>query len=323
LIRENVRNGDVLMTDVGNPPNTGEGPSRMAEGIALQRFAESNLPEDERIFCDPYAVRFLDPAMLAWAKDHPAEAKALAEEWEQKMPGWGNSIRARVRYFDDSVKWEAGAGLEQLVILGAGYDTRAYRLEGLRNLKVFEVDRPETLAVKRRILGEIFTTRPDHVVYVPARLGADSLGAELSRAGYSKDKKTLFLLEGLVMYMPRDAVAGLLAFIRANSLPGSSVLFDCVPDFMISGTVDREGSGNIRNYTRAVGEPLRFGLPEGEAAAFLAGLGFDDVHVVTAKDFRRLYFTGKNAARPVSGLLSLVSGIVPGPALSGRLGVLP
>ena len=63
------------MTDPGNPHNTRNGPSRMAEGIALQRFAESRLPEDERIFCDPYAIHFIDPVMLTWAKEHPAEAQ--------------------------------------------------------------------------------------------------------------------------------------------------------------------------------------------------------------------------------------------------------
>jgi len=308
------------MNDTGNPRNTENSPSRMAQGIALQRFAESSLPEDQRIFSDPYAIRFLDPVMLARAKDHPVQAKALADEWEQKMPGWGNSIRARVRYFDDMVKWEAGAGLGQLVILGAGYDTRAYRLEGLKGLNVYEVDRPETLRAKTGIIAEIFGSLPGHVAYVPANLGADCLRAELSRAGYSSEKKTLFLLEGLVMYMTRDAVVDLLAFIRQNSRPGSSVIFDCVPDFMISGAIDRQGSGNIRNYTQSVGEPLRFGLPEGEAGSFLEEQGYRDVTVITGEDFKRLFFSGKNAGRPVSGLMTLVSGIVPGPASPGRAG---
>ena len=311
------------MTDTGNPHNAKSGPSRMAEGIALQRFAESSLPEDERIFCDPYAIRFLDPVMLAWAKEHPTEAQALAAEWEQKMPGWGNAIRARVRYFDDLVNREAGAGLEQLVILGAGYDTRAYRLGGFNELKVYEVDRPETLAVKTGIITKIFGSLPGHVAYVPANLGADCLNADLSRAGYSEQKKTLFLLEGLVMYMSRDAVVDLLAVIRKHSRPGSRVIFDCVPDFMISGAIDREGSGNIRNYTQAIGEPLCFGLPEGKAGSFLAKQGFCEVEIITGEDFKRLYFSGKNAGRPVSCLMSLVSGIVPGPASPDRAGGQP
>jgi len=302
------------MTDTGNPRKTGIGASKMAEGIALHRFSESRLPEDERIFCDPYAVHFIDPDLLGWAASHPSEAKALADEWEQKMPGWGNAIRARVRYFDDMVKWEAGAGLGQLVILGAGYDTRAYRLCGLKNLNVYEVDRPETLRVKTGIITKIFGSLPGQVAYVPVNLGAGNLKEELFRAGYSPQKKTLFLLEGLVMYMPRESVEDLLAFIRLHSLPGSGVIFDCIPDFVVSGTPEREGSGAIRKYTQAMGEPLRFGLLEGEAGSFLANQGFSDVTVITGDDFRRLYFTGKNAARPVSGLMSLVSGRVPDPA---------
>jgi methyltransferase (TIGR00027 family) len=301
------------MTDNGNKTKTKGGPSKMAEGIALQRFIESKLPEDEQLFHDPYAVHFLDPGLPGWIASHPAEAHALTEEWEKKMPGWRNAIRARIRYFDDTAKWEAGAGLEQLVIPGAGYDTRAYRMDGLRKLNMFEIDRAETIKFKTGIVAKLFGSLPEHVAYIPADLNAENLKEDLFRAGYSSQKKTLFLLEGLVMYMPRDAVCELLVFIRENSLPGSRVLFDCLPEFMVDGTIDREGSGFIRNYTHVIGEPFRFGLPEGTAGSFLAQQGFDDISVLTGEDFRRLYFTGQQENQTVSGLMSVVYGRVPDP----------
>jgi methyltransferase (TIGR00027 family) len=68
----------------------------------------------------------------------------MREHYECLFPGLGNSIRARVRYFDDFVKAAVAEGLEQLVILGAGYDTRAYRIDGLCKIKVFEVDHVHT-----------------------------------------------------------------------------------------------------------------------------------------------------------------------------------
>ncbi len=129
--------------------NPAGGPSRIAEGITLQRLAESMLPEDVRIFNDPYAVRFIDPAKLAWVKDHPVETQAMVEAIEKAMPGWSNSIRARVRYFDDVVQNAAGKGFSQIVILGAGYDTRAYRIPTLQGVvRVFEIDRLATLEKK-------------------------------------------------------------------------------------------------------------------------------------------------------------------------------
>lgn len=293
--------------------DTRQGASRMAEGIALQRFAESRLPDDERILSDPYAMYFIDPNLLRWAASHPAEAKALAEDMEQKMPGWGNAIRARARYFDDVVNNEASRGLEQLVILGAGYDTRAYRLDRLRTLTVFEVDRPETQHVKTDTITKILGSLPPHVAFVPADLTEDNLGQQLARAGFSRTRRTLFVMEGLVMYMPRAAVERLLSCIVQNSGPGSSVLFDYIPDWVIEGTSNTEGAKNILEYTITVGEPIRSGFAEGEVVPFLERLGCVGVNVVTRDDFRRLYFHGKNAGRPVSSLMSVASASISPP----------
>ncbi|AKB29311.1 hypothetical protein MSSIT_2592 [Methanosarcina siciliae T4/M] len=113
----------------------------MAEGITLHRVDESNKSEEERIFYDPYAVHFVNPAILEYAAKYPEQAKAAVEQMERLFPGLGNSIRARVRYFDDFVRAAVDEELRQLVILGAGYDTRAYRIEGLKGkVRVFEVD---------------------------------------------------------------------------------------------------------------------------------------------------------------------------------------
>ncbi|WP_095643735.1 SAM-dependent methyltransferase [Methanosarcina spelaei] len=123
--------------------------SKMAELIALHRVAESRKSESERICYDPYAVYFVDPETLAFAASNPEKTKEMSEYYERLFPGLANSIRARVRYFDDFVKSSLDEGLEQLVILGAGYDTRAYRIEGLKGkVRIFEVDHPDTQSVK-------------------------------------------------------------------------------------------------------------------------------------------------------------------------------
>jgi methyltransferase (TIGR00027 family) len=278
----------------------------MAEGIALQRFAETILPEDVRIFSDPYAIRFLDPEKMVWAKEHKKETQALAEEIERKMPGWSNAIRGRIRFFDDIVQDAAGEGFFQLVILGAGYDTRAYRIGTVKDtMKVFEIDRPETMARKAGIVKTIFGQIPEHVAFVPLDMGEGDCWQDLIEAGWSRERKTLFLLEGLMMYLPRLAVEQLLAGIAHSTGVGSAVLFDFVPQSLADGSSDAEGGQNIRNWTIQIGEPILSGFAEGDVVPFLEGLGYYGVKVVPSRDFARAYFTGKNVGRKVSGLMSI------------------
>ncbi|MBP1927741.1 methyltransferase (TIGR00027 family) [Methanolinea mesophila] len=277
----------------------------------MQRFVESNLPEDERICYDPYAVHFIDPDLLLWARSHPDEIKAMAAAWEKKVPGWSNVIRTRVRYFDDMITAAARDGLEQLVILGAGYDTRAYRIGELTPSTVFEVDRPAMLHVKAGIIKKIFGSLPSHVTYVPTDLSAGDLEQVLSSAGCSVKKKTLFLLEGLVMYLPVEAIGNLFGCIRQHAGPGSIVLFDYIQGFVIDGTRNREDARTILDYTRALGEPFLSGFSEGEVVTFLAELGFTGTKILSGEDCRRMYFRGKRSGQPVSDLMVFVSAEVP------------
>jgi methyltransferase (TIGR00027 family) len=278
----------------------------MAEGIALHRVDESRKPEGERIFYDPYAIRFVDPATLAFAAGHPAEAKAMKEQMENLFPGLGNSIRARVRYFDDFVRQCLDEGMEQLVILGAGYDTRAYRIAGLENVKVFEVDHPVTQDVKTAKVREIFGSLPGHVTYVPVDFEVEKLADRLPECGYDRLKKTLFVLEGLVMYIPPAAVDETLSFVVHNSGKGSAIIFDYYPLSVLDGRAGQVGE-NIRNYVMQAGEPLQFGIEEGTAEAFLEQRGFTRIRNVTARDYKKAYYQGINENRPVCDLLCFVS----------------
>jgi methyltransferase (TIGR00027 family) len=278
------------------------GPSRMAEGIAIHRFVESAKPESERICYDPYAVRFLSPETMEAYKD-PVKAKALHERYERLFPGLGNSIRARVRYFDDFIKSAISKGLEQLIILGAGYDTRAYRIDGMKGkVTVFEVDHPETLQAKMGKTKEIFGSLPDHVVYVPVDFHVERLGQRLMECGYNKSLKTLFVMEGLVMYLPLEAVDDILAFVIGNSGKGSAILFDYFTDSVIKGTCD--AGRNMKEFAEKAGEPLRFGIKEGSIEVFLMERGFSKIQNVTSDDYKKAYFHGANESRAVCNLLS-------------------
>ncbi len=111
------------------------------------------------------------------------------------MPGSG--------YFDDVAGKAHGEGFTQMVVFGAGYDTRAYRINSLKeNIRIFEINRPETSGKKTAVLVDIFGHLPGHVAFVPYEIDEGNTWVDLESAGYSPEQKTLFVLEGLVMYLP-------------------------------------------------------------------------------------------------------------------------
>jgi methyltransferase (TIGR00027 family) len=288
-----------------------EGPSQMAEGIAMQRFAESSKGEDERICYDPYAIHFIRPEIIEFGKKHPEEAKELIENTERLFPGLSSSIMARVRYFDDFLKKSVKDGLEQLVILGAGYDTRAYRIEELKeNVNIFEMDHPNTQSFKIEKIKEIFGYIPENVIYVPVDFEKEKIGKKLIENGFIGSKKTLFILEGLVMYIPPESVAETFLFITENSVQGSTVIFDYYPQSVVDGTSKLEVGQNIRNHLIKIGEPLQFGIKEEEIENFLKEFGFSSIENVTSEDYKKAYFQGKNKKRDVCELLYFAHAVV-------------
>ncbi|VVB69710.1 Leucine carboxyl methyltransferase [uncultured archaeon] len=282
--------------------------SKTAEGIATLRFHESQRPEGERICYDPYAIHFISPEILEWIARNPDKAKARWEQRERILPGIDNSVIARVRYFDDFVKRSINEGLEQLVILGAGYDSRAYRIEGLAKIKVFEVDHPAMQAVKIEKIKKIFGCLPDHVTYNPADLERDDFGQKSLELGYSQSKKTLFLMEGLLYYLPPEIVNKILSFISKNSGEGSAIIFDYYPQSVVDGSCELEVGRNLYNQLAQYGEPLRFGINDVEK--FLANRGFSQIRNVTSEDYKRAYFHGINERRPVCSLLYFAHAVV-------------
>ncbi|MDD1693814.1 MAG: class I SAM-dependent methyltransferase, partial [Methanoregula sp.] len=267
-------------------------------------------PEDERICYDPYAIHFISKEVLEFSTGNPEKYRAFLAQSERLVPGARNSIIARVRYFDDIVKSSIGDGLEQLVILGAGYDTRAYRIEGLKNVRVFEVDQPVTQKIKVEKIEEISGSLPGHVTYVSVDIGVDELDRRLLESGYDRSLKTLFVMEGLIYYLPPGTVDEMLSFIAHNSGRSSAIVFDYIPESVVDGTCELEAGKNWQRGVTDVGEPFLFGIKEGEIETFLTQRGFSKIRNVTSKDYKKIYFFGKNEGREVNSLLSFAYAVV-------------
>jgi methyltransferase (TIGR00027 family) len=120
----------------------------------------------------------------------------------------------------------------QLVILGAGNDMRAERLPFFKNARVFEVDLPDKMATKEAILKEAFGKTPEHVAYIGADVGKPGFMHMLNRQGFDSNKKTTFLLQGLIYYMKPEEVDNLFDELAKYVIPGDTLLFDQVSEDM-------------------------------------------------------------------------------------------
>lgn len=278
-----------------------------AESLALIRAKESRLNSDERICYDPYAIRFVNPELLAiLVRMSPEEMSEMQDSYENQFPGHKNALVARVRFFDDTVRDCISKGFTQIVILGAGYDTRAYRIEGISKIHVFELDLPDIQNRKKSIIEEIFGTLPNHVTYLPVDLSVISLEAALKGSDFDPHQKTLYILEGLVLYIPPEHVMALFSSIVSQSAQGSAVLFDSLDEGIIDGSDRSSYAANLRGQMSRLGEPFIFGIRKGEEEKYMRSIGFKKIRVVTPEEYAAEYSAGGNTSRFISGLFNFV-----------------
>src|SRR5262245_53131178 len=140
-------------------------PSRTAEQNALFRALESARPERRRICDDPLARHFLTwpLTLVAGPTVVPGVERIISSVIDRRWPGVRSSVVARTRWIDDAIGAAVEGPVEQMVILGAGFDSRAYRMARLGAIDVFEVDHPDTQAAKQRVLKRLFPALPRHV----------------------------------------------------------------------------------------------------------------------------------------------------------------
>jgi len=202
--------------------------SRTSQAVALTRAAMSR-PHTEQ--GDPDAQRRLCEGMTPIRRPRPG-------------------IWARTRFFDDQVLAAVDAGVSQVVICGAGYDDRALRFRS-PGVRFFELDHPATQADKARRLGALgaLGAGPPSVVLAPADFRHHDTAAVLAAAGHDAARPTLFLCEGLLIYLDEPVVQRLLAALRSRAAQGSSLAASLAthPDGLDSGQVAAELNAGRRH----------------------------------------------------------------------------
>lgn len=217
------------------------------------------------------------------------------------LPGIQLHYAVRKRFLDDAARRAIDDGVRQVVVVGAGFDALALRLSRRTEGPVcIEVDHPATQGLKRDALARL-TDPPGDLRLVPADLSRESLTDALSRAGYDPTLRTLFVAEGLTMYLEEDAVKRLLTTC-ADHAPADSYLAWTFMEPTEDGRVAFRGSrrGIVDAWLRARREPFTWGIAREALAAFVRPLGFEVVDVAGDADLRARYLTGLGIDAPLA-----------------------
>lgn len=274
--------------------------SRTAEYMALFRALETALPTERRLFDDPFASRFLSPRLALVARLSGLPVFRTFFPWfiDRRWPGARSSAVARTCFIDTAIGCCLDERVEQLVLLGAGFDSRAYRLPALREMTVFEVDHPDTLASKRRTLERVLSVLPPHVRFVPTDFNQRQLEQAMAVAGYRESVRTVFLWEGVTNYLSEAAVDATLRWC-SRAASRSQLIFTYVHRAALENPQAFFGTEKLFATLAAAGEKWTFGIDPSRLSEFLATRGLALERDLGAAEYRRLCF--KDAARTMRG----------------------
>jgi methyltransferase (TIGR00027 family) len=269
-----------------------EGISRTAEGAAVIRAIESCRPKRDRLFEDSFARGFVKNPFWRWIvglMNIASIGTALLALRDRQFPGVIGGLICRTRYIDDALKDALREGCKQVVILGAGFDSRAYRIPGVEKARVFEVDHPGTQIWKQKCLKRMVGTLPSHVTFVPIDFDQQELKNEIMKASFRTDVKTFFIWEGVTQYITEEAVDATFQYVSYTAAPGSKIVFTYIHRDIIDGSV-RSGLGQkLVSLAQRLGEPWLFGFNREELPRYLAERGFVPIEDVGDLEYRKRY----------------------------------
>jgi methyltransferase (TIGR00027 family) len=292
-----------IQTNPESPAFGPDQPSRTSIVVAALRAFGAREPDPSVRNPDWLAERLLTADELRLIAGHPVAA-ALDQDYREarksrEVAGMSNLMLARTKYIDECMERALDAGATQVVIMGAGFDTRAYRFaDRLKAKKIFEVDYQSTQEVKKRRLRAVFGALPSQVRFTEIDFKKDTLRGVLAAAGYESSEKTFFIWEGVSMYLSESAVRGTLRTIAADSAPGSSVVMDFAEQAIID-MLAKLPHLSQHDYTTKWGEPWIFGVPDMQEREFFkeCGLQVRDILSFFGPEAAKRYLTRADGTR--------------------------
>jgi methyltransferase (TIGR00027 family) len=260
---------------------TASGPMVLA---AVEQYEEPK----RRLVQDDLAYAFLPRGLRAVVRTTQLSLarRLMIGATERSGPGLWANLTCRKRFIDEKLD-ESLAGIDAVIVLGAGLDTRAYRLARRADIPVFEVDMPVNIERKAATVERVLGGRPPSVRLVPVDFESDDLATELAKHGHRGDSRTFFVWEGVTQYLTEDAVRATFSYLR-SAAAGSRLVFTYVQRDFIDGT-NLYGSASAYRRFREKQQVWKFGLKPDEVAGFIAEYGWGLIEQAGPEYFVRRY----------------------------------
>ena len=266
-----------------------------AQGVAKQRLIETIAGPEKSVINDPYADKFVIGSGVIKLMGHRLNVWLSSK----LAPGFHEHLISRTRFIDDLIEKSAKEGIEQYVILGAGYDSRANRLNLTPSLKIFEVDQPEVSDIKLSKLPKDLPNL-ENITYVNVDFSYQSLSEQLLTAGFDQTKSTIITLEGVSQYITKEAVSSTIQELSSITKDARSIFFMSYVDELLNkdpaacfgkGYPNPSKKANlIQTLSAKVGEPWISFYRDEEVESILAENGYSIKENVTLEDLNSLYF---------------------------------
>jgi methyltransferase (TIGR00027 family) len=257
---------------------------------------EQQFPQDQRIIVDDLAcaiLPFVARGMVRLTRSVFVR-DLFVKLLERISPGIWALMTCRKRYIDDKLIGALGS-IEAVVNLGAGFDTRAYRLPALANVPIWEIDQPENIELKRTRLQELFGLIPAHVTLVSIDFDRQDLSAALIAQDYATSQRTFFIWEGVTQYLTEAGVVATLEFL-SKAARGSRLAFTYVRKDFLDG---KAMYGQKEPYRRFAAKGIwLFGMEPDAVEVFLNPYGWRVIEHVGYEELAERYVrpTGRTLA---------------------------
>jgi methyltransferase (TIGR00027 family) len=259
--------------------------------MAFFRALESARPPRQRLFEDPLAIHFLRPALQRAVRLSKVPMLGALIPWyaDRRIPGARTSGVARTSLIDQLLGRALRSGIRQIVILGAGFDCRGYRIPNVQHSTFFEVDHPATQAVKLSKLRRVLPRWPEHVHFVPVDFDRQNLSTALSDSSFDSLCPTAFLWEGVTNYLTADSVDSVLKYV-AGCAAGSMLIFTYVHHGALDGSRRFADADKLLAELEKLGEPWTCGLDPDGLSTYLRTRGLELEQNFSAPEYRHRYY---------------------------------